>query len=113
MNLKNLIFVVHCLFVPLCGMSDESERSRSASSPLFYFRSIMSSPRTPKSSPQSSVKNIQIDTANIADQELEMYKGLSKHLSNINRGIKRGLITRDQGDIMIKCYKAENGIIDK
>jgi hypothetical protein len=94
-------------------MSDESERSRSNSSPLFSFKSFMGSPRTPKSSPQGSAKNIEIDPTKIAEQKLAMYQGLSKHVSNVNKGIKKGLITPEQADIMIKCYKSENGIIDK
>ena len=73
----------------------------------------MGSPRTPKSSPQGSAKNIEIDPAHIAEQELTIYQGLSKHVANVNKGIKKGLITPEQGGIMIKCYKAENGIVDK
>lgn len=113
MNLKNLIFIVSCLFVPLQSMDDELERSRSGSSPLSYFKSIMGSPRTPKSSPKNSVKDIEIDPTHIAEQKLIMYQGLSKHVANVNKGIRKGLITPEQGGIMIKCYKAENGIVDK
>ena len=102
--------MVSCLFIPLCSMDDESERSRSGSSPLSFIRSIISSPRVHKSSLKNNANYSEIDSTQVAEQK---YAGLLKHVYHINIHVKRGLITRDQADIMIKCYKVENGIVDK